>query len=521
VYATPANGDTRLIEAVRLGNREMVRLLLTQGVDVNTRLGDGATALAWAVHRDDAETSELLIGAGADVDAANDLGVTPLSLACVNRNAAMVEKLLKARANPNVAQWSGETPLMSCARTGTVGGVQALLSYGADVNARTRRAQTAVMWAAARKHPAVTRLLVEHKADVNAVSHRLEGFAPAQYLTFGLTEYVTDEPSGETHEDPVTSKGGFTPLMFAARAGDLDSARILVAARANLNHIGPAYGSALVVAAAEGHQELAIFLVENGADPNAEDGWGFTALHYALQEGIKAIGMARAGIDSDRLWFKRNEPLLVKALLAHRADPNARVVKGFPPYNYLPFARTDNGTMPYLRQPGTTPFLLAAASTDVEIMRALLAAGADPRLTTEDGTTPLMVAAGLGKLEPLTEDEEVKALAAVRLVVEQGGDVNAVMKDGRTALMGAAHVGSSTVVEFLAGAGALLDAKDKYGQTALGLALGAPAPNREARGNRRNFRRSTGQTGAEIGPHQDTADLLVRLGAQPLPVPGR
>jgi ankyrin repeat protein len=509
-----ASGDLRLVEAVKIGDKEAVRSLLQEHADVNAPQGDGATALAWAAHRNDLETAELLIRAGANVNAANDYGVTPLSLACTNRDAAMVEKLLQAGANPNAAQWTGETVLMTCARAGNADAVKLLLARGADVNGETRRGQTALMWAVAQRRPAVARMLIERGADVNAKSHTLEGFTPLLHVTYGLYDHVPgqfdkfDATGG--HHDPTSSKGGFTPLLFAARVGDLDSARILLAAGANVNEVALENGSALVVASANGHEALAIFLLDKGADPNVTDGYGFTALHYALRQGITAIGMSRTRIPTDAVWLRPNMPELVKALLVHGANPNARAVKGFPPYNYPPFARADINPMPHIRQPGATPFLLAAAAGDARLMRLLLASGADPLLTTEERTTALMVAAGLGKVEDLTEQEEESALEAAKLALELGVDVNAANRDGRTALHGAASLGANTIIQFLVEKGAELDPKDKYGVTPLIIAAGE-AGRLVARGDRR-FRLANRS-------HKSTADLLLRLGAIPLPAP--
>ena len=518
-------GERPLIDAVRSGDRQAVGRLLSQRVDVDAAQPDGATALAWAVHRDDLETADLLLRAGADASHGNDSGVTPLSIACTNRNGVMVDRLLRAGADPNAAQWSGETPLMTCTRTGALDAVRALLGRQADVNRRTRRGQTALMWAAAQKQPAITRLLVEAGADVQAVSHRLEGFTPARYFTFGLTDDAYSRsfaPDAEVHEDPQLSKGGFTALMFAARAGDLDSARVLLDARATLNHSSPIYGNALLVAIVNGHEPVARVLLERGADPNVTDEWGFTPLHWALRDGITAIGMPRGALPNDGAWIKPSMPGLVGPLLARGANPNARVTKGLPPLSYLPFAREDINRLPYLRQPGATPFLLAAAAADAESMRALAAAGADPLQTTDDGATPVMVAAGLGKLWALSPAERERSLAAVRLAVELGGDVNAALKDGRTALMGAAHVGALGTIQFLADRGANLNAADQYGQTPLGLALNRRAPKAAlARVNRRDFRffdLAIGNSAQGPGPQPEAAELLLRLGATPLPL---
>ncbi len=516
-----AEGDLRLVNAAKNRDREAVQSLLQQQVDVNTPQPDGATALAWAAHWNDLETADLLIRAGAGVNAANDYGVTPLALACSKGSAAMVEKLLQAGADPNAAQWTGVTPLMTCARTGSADAVKSLLARQAGVNAKeTRRGQTALMWAAAQKNLEVARLLTEYGADVNAKSHMPGGFTPLQFLTYGVSRRDPSGPDklepGDVHPDPSSSMGGFTALMFAARQGDLDSARLLVDAGANVNASSPDYGSALVVAASSGHEPVALFLLENGADPNVADIWGFAPLHYALADGITAIGMSRKRIPTDRYWLRSNMPELVKSLLEQGVNPNARVAKGFPPFNYAPFARTIGNAMPQIRQPGATPFLLAAASFDARLMRLLHSHGADPLLTTDEGTTPLMVAAGMGRLDELTEEEKKMAMEAVKLAVELGGDVdvanvnaayvNASNQDGRTALAAAAYLGANSIIQFLADQGADLEATDRYEQTALSIAQAIPP---KIKGNDKRFHGGS--------PRKDTAALLLKLGATPQP----
>ena len=429
-FAAP-RGDLRLVEAVRNGDRDAVRTLIAEVVDVNAAQPDGTTALAWAAYSDNLETADLLIRAGANVDAANDYGVTPLSLACTNGSVAMVDKLLTAKADPNAALLSGETALMTCARSGSVDGVKALLSHGADVDAKEIRAgQTALMWAVAEKHPEVARALIEHGADVHA-----------------------------------SSKSGFTPLLLAARHGDLDSARILLEAGADVNESTPEDGSALVVASGSGYEGLAIFLLERGANPNAVDRSGTAALHYAMLKAITPYQDITSSLAYLTYMFRPNMQELVKALLAHGANPNVRLGKT---------PRLPNGKSAMITLAGATPFWLAAAAGDVNAMRILVEKGADPLLGTEENVTPLMAAAGLGRRVnghmDRTAEEEKNALEAVKLAVELGADIHASTETGLTALHGAAYTGANTIVQFLVESGAKIAAQDKFGQTPLSIA---------------------------------------------------
>ena len=452
--------DLRLVDAVKNRDRAAARSLVGQHVNVNAAQPDGTTALAWAANRDDLETAGLLIGAGAKVNAANEYGVTPLSLACTNRSAAMVDRLLKAGADPNAALWTGETPVMVCAHTGNVETVKLLLSHGANPNAKeTQQGQTALMRAVAEKHPEVVRALLDRGADVRA-----------------------------------RSKGGFTALLFAGQQGEIASAKMLLAAGADVNEATPKNGTALVVAAASGREPFAIFLLENGADPNAADAYGLTALHYAVPRGI-------AGIDSVSVVFRPsgelppgNLPELVKALLAHGANPNVQIAKNFPPYSRSPYALQTSLI-------GVTPFLLAAAAADVDLMRMLLGGGADPHLKSRDGSTALMMAAGVGRIdERENAQEDANALEAAKLALMLGDDIQAANARGRTALHGAAGIGANGLIQFLVEQGANLNAKDRRAYTPLGIAAGL-AP----RG---------GDSASRV--YESTMALLLKLGAQPL-----
>ena len=431
-----ATGDLRLVDAAEHREAREVRALLAAGVDVNTPQADGATALHWAAHWDDGDTAELLIHAGADVNAANDHGITPLSLACLNGSAAMVEQLLAAGADPNAARATGETPLMTAAHTGSADVLQALLSRGADVNAaEPRQGQTALMWAASQKHPAAVRTLIAGGADLNA-----------------------------------RSAGGYTPLLFAAREGLVESTEILLDAGVDVDDPAPDGTWPLTLAIASGHERLAMVLLSRDADPNAQLG-GYSALHAAVAGGT---------------------PELVGALLARGADPNARLARRTPPGAF----RGAGDSSAVVNVAGATPFWLAAAYLNAELMQQLLDHGTDSRLTSDGETTPLMVAAGLGQTDGSANWHEDRALDAVRyLVVELGADVTAVSEAGNTALHGAAYTGADSVVRFLVDHGASLNAQDEDGQT----------PFRVAQGHR--------GTGATFIERQDTADLLQALGA--------
>ena len=449
----------RLVEAAKSGDDEALRSLLGAHADVNQRQADGATALHWAAHRDDLKNAVLLIEAGADVRASNELEVSPLWLACVNGSASMVRVLLGAGADPNAAPASGETPLMHAARSGSTDAVKLLLLHGADVNAKTPlEDQTALMWALSEKHAEVSRTLIEHGAEVSA-----------------------------------RSKFGFTPLLFAARVGDLDGARALLAAGVDPNETASGGESALVVATVRGHVPFALWLLEQGADPNS-DGSGYTALHWAAgaweteMTGPKGI-VAHPGHEWDAMRGLQEGKLeLVHALLARGADPDARLLKHPPRFGY---------TADRQRPAGATPFLLAARAGDAGVMQVLVKAGASPRLAADDMTTTLMAAAGVGRNLTESRVTEEQTLRAVRLALELGADVNAANRDGDTALHGAARIKSPALVQLLVDHGAEVNVSNRKGQTPLFVA-------------RHYFHPGS----PPLPVPSETADLLRRLGAE-------
>jgi ankyrin repeat protein len=478
--------DRRLVDAVKLQDRAAALALLADKVDVNVPQGDGATALHWAAHWNDVALAELLLRAGARVDAANDLGLTPLVLACANGSAPMAAALLGAGANPNAVA-VGEPVLMTAARSGNADVVRALLDAAADVNATDdRRRQSALMWAAAHRHAEVVRVLIARGADVHARS-RIDSRVVQRGSRYGGV--VSRERAVATRAVATLPTGGSTPLLFAARSGDLASARLLVEAGADVNDTAPDGTSALVLASHSGHGPLAAFLAEQGADLDAE-GSGYTALHAAVLRG-----------DAD----------LSARLVALGADVRRQVQQGTPSRRY---SRDYAFNAAWI---GATPFWLAARFAELEIMRMLAANGADPLATSQDQSTPLIAALAAGvdagpsasdARERRLDPEELVKLMAERdrhersvldvatLAIDLGVDVNAVNYTGDTALHHATNKGFNAVIRLLVDRGARLDVRNKRGQTPLGIALRRP------------------QTTEEGGPSlAATADLLRSLGA--------
>ena len=479
VDASAQTLDLRLIEAVRLQDSEAVERLLHASADVDAPQADGATALHWAVYLDDLETARLLLDAGADAGVANTHGVVPLTLACTNANAAMVDLLLAAGADAGAAVGTGETVLMSCARTGNGEAVAALLAYGADMDAaESTENQTALMWAVAQRHPAVVQVLLDKGADVHRRS-RVRRFVISRRLQSNLRYGELGRRYGTDAEE--TDLGGYTALLFAARQGAVDSARLLLAAGANVNDTAPDGRSALLVAAHSGHRELVEFLLAGGANPNASAA-GYTALHAAVLQDDQGM---------------------LDALLASGARPDAQVTEAT--------RVTRNGQVLMIGEHllGATPFALAAKFAEADMMRALLGAGADGVLPLRNGWTPLMLASGASwrygvwdrRERTLHRDfafqaehaDEEGTLDAVRVAIDAGGDVNALDETGSTALHYIVDKGFPRVIELLIEHGAGLNVVNYRGQTPLAVV-------RRGRGN------------LEAAP--TTEALLLALGAE-------
>ena len=499
--AATADADVRLVTAASQQDWRAVRALVRERIDVNQSRADRATALLWAAHWDNREIVELLLRAGANVNAADDYGVTPLARACENASETMVSTLLKAGANPNAALTSGLSPLMIASRTGNLQVLRTLLAHGANPNGQTgSTGATALMWAITAQHRDVVRLLTEAGADVH-----------------------------------VSSRKGFTPLLFAAINGDIETARILLAAGVRVNDRGSDGTHALPLSIINQHDTFALFLLEQGADPNgAMD--SVTALHAAagnvttwLAGWYRTHGRGRAIEGGGSIGERGLDPgrrlKLVEALLARGADPNARINTSAVVLGYLgtprygAFEQNAVGTGDVR---GATPLWVAAFSANggglfgenatyiidsgAAILRALLAAGADHRIATDDGTTPLMAAAGLGhrSYQPRRPrgPRSPSAEEAVKALVEAGADVNAANEGEFTALHAAVFRGWNEVVQYLVEQGANINARDYRGRT----------PFRMAEGTKQSF---------QFQAWPETAELIRRLGANTmLGIPG-
>jgi len=476
-----AADSTPLIDAARAGNREAVRALLTQGTDVNAPEADGTTALHWAVRANEIEIVQALLRAGARANVANRNRITPLSLAALNGTRSVVEALVEAGADVNALLPQGQTALMMAARAGHVDAVDVLLSHGADAHAREHvLGETALIWAAAENHPGVIKALVAHGADVNGRSNP---------LTFPRPEFG----DGKSGRLTVLPRGSWSPLMYAARQNGSGALRALAESGANLNATDPDQMTALLVAIINAHYDAAAVLLDLGADPNIGDVAGMTPLYAAVDMNTFPDTPGRP---TPKPSGTLDAVDIVKALLARGAKPNATLNA---PILVRVHDRGD-GTL----GAGATPLMRAAKKGDVEMMRALLAHGADPKAKTKAGTEALMFAAGLGGAGRFTAFEDKQAteadfIDAAGLCLERGADINAANGNGQTALHLAVTVRSEAFIRLLIERGASVDIKDTQGRTPIDVASGAGARGR----------------GADAAPVRDRIVALLRQAMSP------
>ena len=470
--ASSATAGEALTSAARTGDLAALRVLLQNGTAVDDRQPDGTSALHWAVLGSHHAVMDSLLQAGADANAADRYGTTPLFLAALNGDAVAANTLLLAGADPNVLDVAHESVLMTAVRTGNEDVVNLLLEQGALVGYREPvYGLSALMLAALENHPGVVRRLMTFGARINEHTH--VGPTPPFVLpckggcgSEGLGINVGGVPDrGERAE----VDGGMTPLLYAARDGRIEVAQALLEAGADLEQTEGNRISPLLMALINGHVELALVLLERGADVNVADFYGrtplFAAVEYRNLDMDNNNDPAPVHNGVDRAAFLP----MIERLLGAGADVNART-REYPPSRRWIHMRND---ISWVDMTGQTPFVRAALAGDVSVMRLLLAHGADPAITAYGGTSAMMAAAGLNWRGEQTYTESPAALLeAVKLCMELGLDVNAVNSMGISALMAAANRGSDDIIELLVANGALVDARDGEGRTAMTWAKG-------------------------------------------------
>jgi ankyrin len=429
---------------------------------------DGTTALHWAVRAGDSQKVESLLRAGANANAADRYGITPLNLAAVNGNAVIIRKLLDAGADPNAVDSAGETILMSAARTGTPDAVKLLIDRGAKVNAVDPEfGQTALMLAVRENHPDAVKALIYGEAILNArtrVGPTPTFRLPCKGTGCGSEGVGINRGGVPDRGQRAAITGGMTPLLYAARDGRIEEAKLLIGAGADVKLADPNEITPLLMAILNGHLDVARFLLDHGGDVNAGDFYGRTPLWAAvdfrnidLDHGVDK-GVDRAPVAD-----------FIKLLIDRGANVNARTKEYHPGRRWL----YSLGDVSWVDMTGQTAFLRAALSGDTKIMRLLLERGADPNITTLGGTTPLMAAAGVNWTVAQTYTVSKEALLeAIQICLEHGADVNAVNSMGINAIMGAANRGSDEIIKFLVEKGARLDVKDATGRTPISWAEG-------------------------------------------------
>src|SRR5437867_5318264 len=505
-----AAGRADVADAVMKRDKAALRALLERKADVNATQVDGATALHWAVYHDDREAVDLLINSGAKIDVKNREGITPLYLVSLYGNAPLIDRLIKAGADPKQRGLAGETMVMLSARNGNPDAIRSLVVAGADVNAKEPiRGTTALMWAVEQRHPQAVKALLEARADfsaksgpaglprnymaprLNAARVQAANRVRAEAAKAGRTyeEQLAFEaangsiavrrigdagrlprpeevpqpprrpPANSTAEEEDNNDfvyaglvgsggGGLTALVLAAREGDLESAKLLLDAGADVNQTTEYGWTPLLTATNNRHYRLAEYLIERSADVNKANKGNWTPLYLATDNrNIEGGDFPVPKPDMDHLEF-------IKFLLDHGANPSLRVKD-----NTL--TRTIF-TMQWFVEDGATPFVRAAQSSDLALLKLLLAHGADPLIKTGHGDTALTAVSGMGWVDGVTYEHSPKEnVETVKFLLALGLDPNAANEDGRTSLMVAAAKGRTEVIQLLVDHGARLDTRDR------------------------------------------------------------
>jgi ankyrin repeat protein len=484
IHAASVNTD--LVEAAMRGDSDTVRSLLEDGADVNATYGDGSTALHWAAGNGDLELTRMLLDAGARVDATTRIGsITSLFMAAKSGEADVIKTLIEAGANANESNANGTTVLMSAAAAGNRDAVLTLIDSGADVNAAEQtNGQTALMFAANLNRAEAIRVLLENGADAD--------------VTTKVSSLPSRRRGGRGSAPGVV--GGMTALHFAARDGQMESVRELIAGGADVNvptksNQTPPITEAIINA----NLDIAKLLLDNGAEVNSQNADGLAPLYATVDIRWRT----NTWYPQPNVSEKKTSYLdLMEEILAHGADVNARQAKRL-------WFRNFRYSGDWVEPSGATALWRAAQANDVEAMRLLAKHNANPTIGTSRGVTPLMVAAGIGFEYQATNISPASRMAAVRYLVEElGADVNSKDVQDYSVLHGAAYVGDNDVVMYLVARGADVRAR------ASGSMFGTRAAV--------NVETGTGDTVADManGPreksllHPDTVELLEHLGSE-------
>jgi len=469
VGAAGQAADTPLVAAARNGDLQAVRSLIAGRANVNEHARDGSTAILWAAYHSNLEMARALIAAGAAVNTPNHYGITPLLQASRSGDAPLIAALLKAGADAAATHPDGETPLMAASRTGHVDAVRLLLDAGANVNAAddAYQQETALMWAAAEGHVDVVKALLAAGADPNRKGHvnALEDRKHADYTT-----------------------GGFTALMFAVRNGHEEVAKALIKGGADPKLTNGDGATATTVAIVNDRFDLAGELLDLGANPN--DG----SLYFAVDMHDATTDMRAR--DGSRLRANHPNKLtalgLVTLLLDRGADPNKPFVGQLHSTSYC--CGDDINASPFYR---------AAVASDVEVLKLMIARGAQVEWSPSEvkkegrgagagttgrgpniGKTPIMVAMAGGRgagiaggpgfdrigPPPFREPSNRDPAEALKLLLTAGANANTKAPDGSTPLHQAVQARQVAMIRTLAAAGASLDATNKDNLTPLQLA---------------------------------------------------
>jgi ankyrin repeat protein len=495
VNAPQADGATAIQWAAYKNDLEMAEMLVSAGADVKARSREGATALYLAAIGGNPAMIEKLIEAGADPNELGPQGETPLMLTARNGNVAAMKVLLDHKAQVDAKdKLRGTTPLMWAVEQSHAAAAKLLIEHGADVKAESnpdtrnarnnlanplrqrlggnlgaRGARGGVQGAGAgaggrggrdgaappaaapvsnsEANDAIAELAAQF--GVNVADLAGAGVDPASFLEQANFFFGRNLPN---------DGGGLSALTFAARQDSLDCAEVLIAAGADVNQKTNYGWTPLLVATQNRHYKLGKYLLEHGANPNIPNNGGWTALYLATDNrNIESGDYPVRTPDMDHFDF-------IKLLLDHGANVNARIcgVKSTAEECIGDSTETrTNFTMQWLFEDGATPFLRAAQSGDVPLMKLLLEHGANPKIYTAHNVTPLATAAGIGWVEGVTfEWSPEQTFEAVKMCLDLGIDPNVQDDEGRAALHGAAHKGRTDVIQALVDHGARLDLHD-------------------------------------------------------------